>query len=327
VPRTFTSVFGEPDDFQAALSEEGVARYLVTGPGRFRARLTQITLQRLRLLAAEEHLPRIAFVVVPTDALLVLLPIGSGSSPIWGGIEMRAEEIITLGPGQRVHARTDAPCRWGTIRLPAPNLAQYGRAMSGAGFAIPQFLARWRPPPAARRHLRHLHQAATRAAEARSGALIDGEAVHGLEQQLIHAIVDCLSAGPVGEDMSAHRHPELLARFEGLLQMQPFLRVAEICMALGVSDRNLRKCCEEQLGVSPSKYLRLYRMQQVHRALRIGNPDPASIAEVARRYGVRDFSRFAAAYRARYGELPSATLRRRDGVAELTLGRPRMKFP
>ena len=42
---------------------------------------------------------------------------------------------------------------------------------------------------------------------------------------------------------------------------------------------------------------------------------------------LNSLGRFAAAYRARYGELPSTTLRRRHGVAELTLGRPRVNFP
>jgi AraC-like DNA-binding protein len=329
MPGSVTSVFGEPDDFQAALREDGVLGLLITGPGHFRARLTRITLHRLRLLAAEEHLTRIAFVAVPTDTVLVLLPIGGGSSPIWGGIGMRTGEIITLGPDQRVHARTDGPCRWGSIRLPAGELARYGRALRGAGFAVPHLVARWRPPPAARRELRHLHQAAIRAAEIRSGMLADGEAAHGLEQQLINALIDCLSAGPLDEDVSAHRHRGILARFEDLLEMQPFLRVAEICAAVGVSDRMLRSCCEEQLGVSPSSYLRLRRIQQVHRALRSGKPNTASVAEVARRYGIRDLGRFAANYRALYGELPSATLRRcaDRGVTELTLGRPRVKFP
>ena len=70
-------------------------------------------------------------------------------------------------------------------------------------------------------------------------------------------------------------------------------------------------------------------MQQVHRALRSENPGAATVAEVARQYGVRHLGRFAANYRALYGELPSTTFRRgsRGGVVELTLGRPRVKFP
>jgi AraC-like DNA-binding protein len=329
MPGSVTSEFGEPDDFQAALREDGVLDMLITARGRFRARLIQITLHRLRLLAAEEHLPRIAFVVVPADAVLVLMPIGGGASPIWGGVEMRAGEIITLSPDQRVHARTEGPCRWGTIRLPARDLARYGRALRGCGFAVPQIVARWQPPPAARRELSELHKAAIRSAEIRSGTLTDVEAAHGLEQQLIHALVDSLSTGELDEDVSAQRHRDILARFEGLLEMQPFLRVAEICVALGVSDQMLRKCCEQQLGVSPSNYLRLRRMQRVHLALRSGNPDSAGVEEVARRYGVRALGRFAAEYRGLYGELPSATLRRgsRGGAADLKLGRSRVKFP
>ena len=71
MPRTFTSVFSEPDDFQAAVSEEGVVRFLVTGRGQFRARLTQIVLHRLRLSAGEEELSRIAFITVPAGMVLV----------------------------------------------------------------------------------------------------------------------------------------------------------------------------------------------------------------------------------------------------------------
>jgi len=152
--------------------------------------------------------------------------------------------------------------------------------------------------------------------------------VHGLEQQLIEALVECLSGAPTEDKVSAHRHREILARFEGLLQMQPCLRVAEICAALGVSDRTLRRCCEEHLGMSPGSYLHLHRMQQVQRALHSENPDATTVAEVARRYGVRHLGRFAAHYRALYDELPSVTFRRGAGrgVTELRLGRTRAKF-
>jgi hypothetical protein len=40
-----TWVFSEADDFQAALRAEGCLGLLVTGPGEFRARLTQVALR------------------------------------------------------------------------------------------------------------------------------------------------------------------------------------------------------------------------------------------------------------------------------------------
>jgi AraC-like DNA-binding protein len=332
MPGSVTSVFSEPADFEAALRQEGGLGLLVTGRGEFRARLTQVALHRLRLSAAEEQLPRIVLVAVPADMILVSMPMRDRPAPVWGGIGMRAGEITTVGPSQRTHARTDGPSRWGSIWLPAEDLARYGSVLIGTPFAVPSVTRRWRPPPAIGRDLRQLHGAAIRVAETRPEALLGGEAAHGLEQQLIHALVECLSAGSADEvTPAARRLRDIAVRFEGLLQTRPErnLRIAEICAALGVSDRILRRCCDEQLGMSPTSYLRLHRMQQVHRALWNGNRDNASISEIARRYGFRDPGRFAARYRALYSELPAATLRRasRQGVADLTLGRPRMKFP
>ena len=326
MPGSVTSVFSELEDFAAALHEEGCLDLLVTGRGEFRARLTQVALHRLRLGAAEERLPRIAVVAVPAEMILVSLPRGSEPAPIWGGLRIRAGEIMTLGAGQRLHARTDGPCRWGSIWLPDLELVRYGSALTGGMFAVPSAARWWRPRPATGRHLRHLHAAAIGAIESRSTALIGAEAAHGLEQQLIGALVECLSQGAASEAAPATRqHQDVAVRFEALLQTPPdrSLRVAEICTPLGVSARTLRICCEEQLGMGPTEYVRRRRMQLVHRALRNGNPDGASISAVARRYGFRGLGRFAAKYRALFGELPSATLRRGSGqgMARLALHR------
>ena len=62
--------------------------------------------------------------------------------------------------------------------------------------------------------------------------------------------------------------------------------------------------------MSPWRYHRLRRLQLVHRALRDGGRDPTSISAIARRFGFGELGRFAATYRALYGELPSGTLRR-----------------
>ncbi len=148
MPSSVTSVFSEAEDFEVALREEGCLGLLVTGPGAFRARLTRVALHRLRLSAAEEHLPRVALVAVPADMILVSLPSGSGPALIWGGVRLGAGDIMTLGAGRRLHMRTDGPCRWGPIWLPAAELARYGGAMMGAAFAVPCAAQSWRLRPA-----------------------------------------------------------------------------------------------------------------------------------------------------------------------------------
>jgi len=262
MPGSVTSVFSQAEDFAAALSEEGVLGLLVTGTGEFRARLTLVALHSLRLLAAEEHLSRTALVDVPAGMILVAVARGAAFTPFWGGARLGADEIITLGAGQRLHMRTDGPCRWGSIWLPEAELVSYGTALTGADFEIVSG-ARWRPRPAMIRHLRHLYSAGIDAIERRSTTFIGNEAAHGLEQQLIEALVECLSNGSVIEAArSTIEHQDVALRFEALLQAQPerALRIAEISRVLGVSARAFRLACEEQLGMAPAAYARHRRV-------------------------------------------------------------------
>jgi len=147
MPGSRASVFGEAEDFQAALSTDGVARVLFTGRGQFQARMTQVWRERLRLSAVEEAQSRIAFITVPAGMVLFVFPIDGGPSPIWGGIQIRTGEMITLGPGQQLHARTVGPCHWGLVRVSEQQLADYGRVLTGSRFVLPP-VARWQPPQA-----------------------------------------------------------------------------------------------------------------------------------------------------------------------------------
>jgi AraC-like DNA-binding protein len=313
MPDSVTSAFSEPEDFEAALRKEGCLSLLITGRGQFCAQLTQVTLHRLRLSAAEEQLARIAFIAVPTDMLIAAFPIGDGIAPVSGGISVHPGEIIILPPGEHVHMRTDGPSRWGAVWFPVEELQRYGGAVTGASFVVPSAMQVWRPPRAAGRDLRSLHTAGIRMAVTHPQCLVGAEAARGLEQQLIHAVVDCLAIGSTNEvTRSQRRHKDIMVRFERLLQTQPDqdMRLLEICTALGVSERLLRSLCAEHLGMGPIVYDRLRRMKLVRHALRRGGSAEASVSAVARRYGFRSPGRFAVNYRHAFGESPSATLRR-----------------
>jgi AraC-like DNA-binding protein len=313
MPGTITSAFSEPEDFEAALSLEGCVALLITGRGEFRAQLTQVTLHRLRLSATTEQLSRIAFIAVPTDMVKVGFPIRNRSVPVRGGIGIRPGDIMTLGPGEHVHERTYGPRRWGAVWIPVQELVRYGSALTGVPFAVPRVARRWQSPPAAGRRLRSLHAAAIRMAAIRPQVFFNAETTRGLEQQLIHAVVECLTTGSIVESSPAtRRNQTIMARFEQVLQTQPDrkVRMTEICAVLGVSDRWLRSLCTEYLELSPIGYDRLRRMSLVRRALRGEDRNAASVSTVARRYAFRNLGRFNPSYRAAFGELPSVALRR-----------------
>jgi AraC-like DNA-binding protein len=94
--------------------------------------------------------------------------------------------------------------------------------------------------------------------------------------------------------------------------------LAEICAATGVSERTLRVCCQENLGVSPVRYLWLRRMHLARRALIRADPEAVTVTEVASDYGFGELGRFSVQYRALFGESPSASLHRtaNDGHRE-----------
>jgi AraC-like DNA-binding protein len=309
-----TSAFGEPCAFQQAMRAEGGLHFAVTHQGRFQARLSQVTLDRLHISNIKESLPRIAFVRIPDDTVLIALSLASNSSQIWGGVRLHANELVTCGPGTNVHTRTDGSCHWGSIRFPTKDIAHYSQALTGEALTVPDSVSLWRPPAPAFRLLRDLHSDATRTTQAGSDVLAVSEVAHGLEQQVIHAVIECLSGSlPARKtaDSETHRREDLMIRFEDLLAKLPGddMRVAEVSLALGVSDRFLRRCCDVQLGMSPLNYLKLRRLQLARCALRHAAADSLTVSAAAMRHGFRNPGRFAAEYRQLYGEAPSYTLR------------------
>jgi hypothetical protein len=100
MPGSRASVFGEAEEFQAALRVDGFAGVLFTGRGQFQARLTQVVLKRWRLAAAEEEQSRIAFIAVPAGIVTVAFPIDGGPSPICGGVETRSGRNRRLRAGR-----------------------------------------------------------------------------------------------------------------------------------------------------------------------------------------------------------------------------------
>jgi transcriptional regulator GlxA family with amidase domain len=85
--------------------------------------------------------------------------------------------------------------------------------------------------------------------------------------------------------------------------------VAELAAASSTSVRSLQESFRRSLGTSPMKYLRDLRLEQVHKELVAAEPGPVTVTEVATRWGFVHLGRFAAAYRQRFTERPSDTIR------------------
>ena len=153
-----------------------------------------------------------------------------------------------------------------------------------------------------------LHAKATGLAEAKDRLLDKPEFVQTLEQELLLTLVECLTVDDPGRDgKRGGRHANIMARFENALTAHAGhpLNIFEICASIGVPERTLRVCCAEFLGVSPTRYLLLRRLNMARSALRQADPASTSVAEIAREYQFSELGRFAVTYRTIFGEMPS----------------------
>jgi len=216
--RSSVSVFSEPGAYRKAMRMEGVADIALTRYGGFHARLTQVTLDHLRLFTVKENLPRIACFSVPKGDALIALSLGGGPAPIWGGVTAQPDNLITLGPGARAHMRTDGPSHWAAIWFPINDFARYSHALMGKVPTLPGIVCCWQPAANTGRSLRHILTDVMRAAQTRPDALTVAEAAHGLDQQLIHLLIEGLSGRPLdGNIPMRRRRHELMDQFEELL--------------------------------------------------------------------------------------------------------------
>ncbi len=94
------------------------------------------------------------------------------------------------------------------------------------------------------------------------------------------------------------------------------ITLVDIATAARMSPRGVQQSFARSVGVSPLGHLRNVRLDAVHGALLRADPATASVAEVARTWGFAHLGRFSGAYRERFGELPSATLRGRARPAD-----------
>jgi AraC-like DNA-binding protein len=304
--------FTDPDAYHAGfrgLQVEGI----VTARGEYRAELTRIDLHRLWMQRGDESLPRVASIRPSGKRASILLATDRNQPAMHiNGMAVSASEIVLHGVSSLRHSRSSAACRWGALALTQEDLAAAGQALIGREFIAPSFTDRIRPPAPRLSRLRNLHEAAGNLAKTAPDILSRPEVARALEQALVHAMVSCISGGVTAEAGTAHhRHAVVMRRLEELLEANPdrTLYLAELCVATGASDRTLRACCQEHLGMSPMRYLWLRRMHLARRALRVADPAAATVTEIATNYGFWELGRFSVAFRSLFGESPSAALR------------------
>ena len=279
--------------------------------GDFKAHQTCVELPHLSLLRSWEERPRVAYLSLAADRVFITFAAHSSRSLRWRGIALQPGDIVFHGRGERMHQRTGGPCHWASISQTPEHLATCTKALIGRALAAPRAGQLLRLPASIVAPLRRLHADACRLVEKKPELLAHPEVVHALEQDLIYALVGCLSGADRQHLAPTLYRTDTMRQFEDAVAAHPERPPAlqELCETIGVPERTLRLCCTDFLGMAPTRYFRLRRLGMARAALRGADPATVSVSDIAARYGFLQPGKFATQYRAVFGEAPSTTLR------------------
>jgi len=306
-----TLTFTDPDGYVAAIGDARL-NLTITGAGDFRAQLTWLQLQHLKIYRCCESLSRIGYLSLSPEMTYLSFPI-KAKSAIFSGFSAQDGDIILCSPGERMHQRFNGACQWGLIVLPTQHFADCSKALVGRTFVSPGGGSAVRPSRTEMVRFKRLFAQACHRAETK-GRIAELPGVgRALEQDMLYAIMHCVAGGISGGTHEARRHhAAIMARFEEALSKLADDRpsMSRLCAEIGVAERTLRACCAEFIGISPTRYFLLQRLNKARAALQRANPSTTSVAEIARGHQFPELGRFAVTYRTTFGESPSVTLHR-----------------
>lgn len=302
----------DADQYRAAVRPEN-AEFLVTGRGPFTASVTRVDLHRLWLQDMQETLPRSWLIEMGCPRQAICFSATSGPPVVFQGAELRTDDVTMLSPSTGGWQRLSGPSRLASMSLPLEDVAVLAASLTGRDLPLQRDCRAILAPPPVIARLRRLHLATTRLAETAPEMIANPDVARGLEQALAEAMIVCLAEGQAREDTQCQRRrAAIIRRFRALAEDNPgqVLYLTDVCATLGVPWRTLQVCCQEYLGTSPKHYLMLRRMHQARQALVTGSVATASVTDIAMQFGFWELGRYAARYKALFGESPSVTLRR-----------------
>lgn len=304
--RKFQEAFQYADTIRA-----GNVRNLTIEKGEFRATLLKVDFDRLWMQAGFESLPRSAHVAVGNRPG-ILFPAGP-THPTFhvGTSEVEHGAVAFLSAGSSFFQRTGASSRWASLSLSPDDLTNASLALTGRPLDPPDNFRIVRPEPVAMVRLTALHAHARQLAKDTPDLLLQQPVRRSMEEALTQALVACLAGDAAAErPLSQHQHASVMERFNSFIELnadQP-VYLTQVCKSIAVSERTLRRCCLEQLGMGPNRYLLLRRLHLARRKLVEAHAESSTVTDVATEFGFWALGRFAGMYRAVFGEPPSATL-------------------
>jgi AraC family transcriptional regulator, ethanolamine operon transcriptional activator len=243
------------------------------------------------------------------------IPVSMDGIGHYAGRPLPLDSVLTLGPRDALDFRAPASLDIIGISLKAAAFTAFSSACEGLDLESGLNGQRVIAPPAStvrqfRDYMLELFTAVAAHPTRFEAAAVQREVRDQLLERLVILTANAAPESSASFTCSVRR--EIVNRARAVAGVRPDqpLTVAELCQSLKVSRRSLQYCFQEVLGISPHQYLHSLRLNGLRRALQ-GELSCGSVQEAAAHWGFWHLSACAAEYKKMFGELPSATLRRR----------------
>ena len=144
---------------------------------------------------------------LPQAKAVISFPTKASAALTYDGIALQFGDVVFHSRGERMYQRTNSDGQWGLLSLPPEQLAKCGMALTDLKIISPPELGQvLRPSDRAARRLLRLHSKVCRLAETRHELIANPEVARALEQELLHALVNCLTAGVVDGNSNKRRN-------------------------------------------------------------------------------------------------------------------------
>jgi len=316
--RSYFGTFSDPDAMASAIGgiNSGSSPNPLGGTGRnFHAMLARAVFDGLNIGIGKfaRGIPQAAAIPNVHTFMFATEP---GVVRHVSGRKLFGRRIFHFRPGERTVTGSPAGMPWafGIIAMPFDLLAGHAPELIGTDHGVPLNDDRmFHAPEAALARLTGLMGDIAEVIRDTPWIVEAPQPARALSGAILDSLLACLAQGRVSADRAAlGRHRDIVARFERVMEERPeeMLSLGAICAAVGVPQRTLNLACQEFLGESAMHYARNRRLDRVRETLLLSDPSSTLITGIAMHYGFWELGRFAQAYRLRFGERPSDTLRR-----------------
>lgn len=289
------------------------ARYEQLSKGKFIGSMTECWLNDIQII--EENLSQQIFMTgsARPNAVSVGVLTAMSEPAIWHGQAFGQHHIACMSQQEELELNVASGTRMANITIPFYLFPEFDESDVMAHLLKGQHASFLYHPALAQQVRIKLQQVMTEVAH--SPQYFEHLEVQRLLTSELIGLVDAYMALALPKTISAstEKARRVVKTAHTFIEMHPDIPISmvDLCSVTFTSRRTLQYCFEKIVGISPTSYLKMIRLNAVKRMLANGN---VSVSQAAAHWGFWHLSQFATDYKKAFGMLPSEMLKNNRSI-------------